>query len=456
MTYQKYFHQADFNKVWRTLHDVYGEAEETRPLYQAVFEAVKDMEKEAIHSTEKIKVHLCPNGKVYVKGAPDPQEWLVGREIEIEFDFDYDDIKEKDTSEMVGHLLYWSTLYGIKTKKSQSQEFSKWLEYGMRGPFYTLPFNDLYKIGDGVMEKYIFLDFDGVLNTEQYQAQLAIEGKPTKDKYGPLFDPKAVARLTEIVDFTKAEIFIISSWGEVLGEDKIINMWEERGLPGEVRVVFVPNEQCDSEAQWIEGCLDGSIFLPYIILDDESVFTTEQEEFHLKVNPITGISKQDVKRSIDILNRLDNLPSSAFDDHAYEEENRRISKINSESCDRKKLRYWESTIINDKAYDWSWNFTILRKKLEYNIGYYRLTQRYEGWEEDVARMVLVCQLMDIAQRNFSKTPYVNIQNCERFKMKPTEFDDPDSLDYRKGKLRAEKAYQLVWTVLRQNMNKWWY
>lgn len=193
MTYQEYFRQADFNEVWKTLHDVLGEPEETRPLYQAVFEAVKDMEKDPKHSREEIKVHLSPNGEVYVKGAPDPQEWLVGREIKV--DFDYKDIKEKEVSDMVGHLLYWSTLYGIKTQRMQEEGFSQWLQYIGRGPFYTLPDNDLDKIGESVMEKYIFLDFDGVLNTEQYQAQLAIDGRPTKDEYGPLFDPKAVARL---------------------------------------------------------------------------------------------------------------------------------------------------------------------------------------------------------------------------------------------------------------------
>ena len=30
----------------------------------------------------------------------------------------------------------------------------------------------------------IFLDFDGVLNTEQYHARLAVEGKPNKDAWG--------------------------------------------------------------------------------------------------------------------------------------------------------------------------------------------------------------------------------------------------------------------------------
>lgn len=62
------------------------------------------------------------------------------------------------------------------------------------------------------MGKYIFLDFDGVLNTEQYQAELAIEGKPCKDIYGPLFDPRTVRLLNFIINMTGAKIIVTSSW----------------------------------------------------------------------------------------------------------------------------------------------------------------------------------------------------------------------------------------------------
>lgn len=58
----------------------------------------------------------------------------------------------------------------------------------------------------------IFLDFDGVLNTERHQARLAVEGKPNKDAWGPLFDPSAVENLRLIIDNTDAAIVISSSW----------------------------------------------------------------------------------------------------------------------------------------------------------------------------------------------------------------------------------------------------
>ena len=62
------------------------------------------------------------------------------------------------------------------------------------------------------MKKIIFLDFDGVLNTEHYQNYLTHERKPWQDKHGALFDPEAVRQLKRIVDVTKADIVIESSW----------------------------------------------------------------------------------------------------------------------------------------------------------------------------------------------------------------------------------------------------
>jgi|GEM_PF-6550758 len=39
------------------------------------------------------------------------------------------------------------------------------------------------------MNKILFLDFDGVLNTEYYQGLLQYRGKPWQDEHGTLFDP---------------------------------------------------------------------------------------------------------------------------------------------------------------------------------------------------------------------------------------------------------------------------
>ena len=40
MTYKEYFIRAEFDEVWRTLREVYGESDDSRPLYKAVFDSV--------------------------------------------------------------------------------------------------------------------------------------------------------------------------------------------------------------------------------------------------------------------------------------------------------------------------------------------------------------------------------------------------------------------------------
>lgn len=88
------------------------------------------------------------------------------------------------------------------------------------------------------MNKYVFLDFDGVLNTEKYQTQLRLEGKYGWDKYGQLFDPEAVGNLKRILDsIPDCWIIIESSW-KAEGLKRMKQMWKDRGhLP-----VFCHNE----------------------------------------------------------------------------------------------------------------------------------------------------------------------------------------------------------------------
>ena len=61
------------------------------------------------------------------------------------------------------------------------------------------------------MKKIIFLDFDGVLNTEYNQDLLMYHGKSWKDKYRAFFDLETVAELKRIVEETNADFEIESS-----------------------------------------------------------------------------------------------------------------------------------------------------------------------------------------------------------------------------------------------------
>ena len=82
--------------------------------------------------------------------------------------------------------------------------------------------------------RVMFLDFDGVLNTDRHQAYLHRQGLPASDEFGAVFDPDAVASLRAITDAVPdLKIVIESSW-KSFGLNAMRRMWKARGLPGKV------------------------------------------------------------------------------------------------------------------------------------------------------------------------------------------------------------------------------
>ena len=153
MIYQDYFRNSDFEDIWVVLNGFYLEHEGMKPLYSSLFETIKSLPVDPEYSSPVIQMRLDSDNEIMVKGAPDPQEWLLGREVEIDFSswkdnfeesgtefcgiktFDMLSAKEKrqlaresDTATLAAHLLYWSTLYAIKTHEQHRKEFSEWLD----------------------------------------------------------------------------------------------------------------------------------------------------------------------------------------------------------------------------------------------------------------------------------------------------------------------------------------
>lgn len=169
------------------------------------------------------------------------------------------------------------------------------------------------------MEKIIFLDFDGVLNTEHYQNYLKYERNPWQDKHGALFDPEAVRQLKRIVDITKANIVIESSWN-YLGLAAMQEMWKERELPG--KVIGITDSSVSDNwlltanlddidpamghckgmeiASWLSDKTKNDV--NYVIIDDEYVSLESQVPHFILTNPHDGITEDIADRVIAILN----------------------------------------------------------------------------------------------------------------------------------------------------------
>ena len=169
------------------------------------------------------------------------------------------------------------------------------------------------------MNKIIFLDFDGVLNTEHYQNYLMYQGKPWRDEYGALFDPKCVRWLKRIIDETEADIVIESSW-KYLGLVAMQELWEERDLPGKVIGItdstasdkWLLNANLDDIdpamghckgmeiASWLADNTKNDV--NYVIIDDEYVCLESQLPHFILTNPHDGITRDIADRVIALLN----------------------------------------------------------------------------------------------------------------------------------------------------------
>ena len=168
--------------------------------------------------------------------------------------------------------------------------------------------------------KVIFLDFDGVLNTEEYFASLEEKGLPTEDAFGTLFCPNAVRNLQQIIDATDALIVVSSSW-RFAGLETLKQMWKERALPGtlyDITSLYVADDYIcthieDKDFDYHEAMTstremeistwlqEHSEVTDYVILDDLDSFRQHEAHF-IKINPRIGITNEEIKRAITILN----------------------------------------------------------------------------------------------------------------------------------------------------------
>ena len=166
------------------------------------------------------------------------------------------------------------------------------------------------------MSKILFLDIDGVLNTERQHDRCVETGAAYVDNFGYDFDPVAVANLKKIVDETGADIVISSSW-KFWGLSTMQKLWDSRGLPGKILDV-TPNNVSDelllsvdlsrmdmpagkgSEIkEWLSA--SGQNVIHYAILDDVPDMLPEQQSHFVQTDPRIGITQDDVNKVISIL-----------------------------------------------------------------------------------------------------------------------------------------------------------
>lgn len=134
------------------------------------------------------------------------------------------------------------------------------------------------------------------------------------------------------------------------------------------------------------------------------------------------------------------------------------------SLRRKACYYWKDAVANDSAIDWSYILDILRKRIEYHIGYHRYTDRFVDSKHYVSRMELCCHLLELAASDSCDMNgvYVNTRNAARYIgriFSQYDYDkigkDEESKELRLSGLRRAKAYKILWKFLDHNLTYWW-
>ena len=175
----------------------------------------------------------------------------------------------------------------------------------------------------GELQRYLFLDIDGVLNTIRYSNYLIDSDEDEVDEDGALFDPEAVNNLACIIEKVPDVKIIISSTWRLKGWEWMNRLWVKRQLPGAIYsftpvlevVCFVDKiNRKDSTSVYPYGTRalevnewlrlyagQNSLSYKYVILDDFNDFLVLQQEHVIITDPNLGITKEDVVKTLELL-----------------------------------------------------------------------------------------------------------------------------------------------------------
>lgn len=145
--------------------------------------------------------------------------------------------------------------------------------------------------------KAIFLDIDGVLNSDEHTAFIKSFISYDDTMIEP-FDDECLHNLKYIVDETDAKIIITSIWR--LFPDYLyilMNKLEEYGLDKNVISLTISNKYKD-KLQEIAVKLKKLGITEYVVLDNDKTLNLDR---HIITNNVTGLTEIDAKQAVKIL-----------------------------------------------------------------------------------------------------------------------------------------------------------
>ena len=155
--------------------------------------------------------------------------------------------------------------------------------------------------------KVIFLDIDGVLNSSSFFNRIFTEEGHCF--VNNLLDQNALLNLKDLLWQTGAYIVISSTWRFDI--DTLKKQFAPYGITiaGTTQIENIAsNDFAISRSSEIQNFLETRpCFNSYVIIDDlNKMFFSEQQQCHLvSTDPKIGLTKQDVQKAIEILNKTE-------------------------------------------------------------------------------------------------------------------------------------------------------
>jgi len=155
--------------------------------------------------------------------------------------------------------------------------------------------------------KIVFLDIDGVLNSELFS-----QTNPKSDNTRYPLDPRCIKLLNELVKDTDCKIVISSSWRRSTAIDRLCELFAEAGFVGEI-IDYTPflgrgTVRGNEIRVWIQdnfallGKRD-SEFDTYVIFDDDSDMLLWQQYNFIHVDGFSGLTPRNCYKAKYILNK---------------------------------------------------------------------------------------------------------------------------------------------------------
>jgi len=149
--------------------------------------------------------------------------------------------------------------------------------------------------------KLIFLDIDGVLNSEDFfNARVHTPEAKKKWTEESDFDPDAVSLLNHISDATGANFVVTSAWRIGRTVSELQDLFKRVGITGKVvgRTRSIGDERRDEIQEWIDS---HDMCEAFVVIDDEydmGLFTMR----FVKTNWKHGLEHIHMHMAIDLLN----------------------------------------------------------------------------------------------------------------------------------------------------------